>query len=122
MGKKGIFGEKSAPVLLCHMQIPRGLLAPGFKPRPLHQWTETDGENWRARRKVPSRCHFVTCRFHVDCTGIEPRPPYWGVVEYSRELSCGHVTRLYSLDIDGCSLILILNIQNLTSWDTGPHS
>ena len=69
-----------------------------------------------------SWCRFVSCRFHVDHTGNEPRPPYWGVVEYPHELLCGGVNRQYCFGIECYSLVFVLNIQKLTSRDMGPHS
>lgn len=111
MGKSGIFGEKSAPEPLCHTQIPHGL-ACGFKLRAPRRWNDTDGKTARLEKDL-SRCHFVARKFHVDCTGIKPRPPYRGVVEYPRELSCGHMTRLYYFSIEGYSLFFILNVQKL---------
>ena len=77
-----------------------------------HYATDTDGKTARLEKDL-SRCHFVTRKFHVDCTGIKPRPPYRGVVEYPRELSCGHMTRLYYFSIEGYSLFFILNVQKL---------
>jgi len=118
-GKTGIFGEKSAPDPLCHMQIPHGL-ACGFKPRPLHQWSYIDGKTG----VLGGRSVLVPF-----CLAQIPRGSYWDRTQASLSRGCWIPTwavvwqreQAVLLRHKSCSLVFVLNVQKLTGRDMGPH-
>jgi hypothetical protein len=42
-----------------------------------HWWNGNDGKKPKYSEKTPIQCHYVQRTSHVQCPGIEHRPPLW---------------------------------------------